>query len=395
MSESKSLNSVPELLEEIKAGRMVVLMDDEDRENEGDLIMAASKVRPEDINFMARFGRGLICLPLTRERCHQLNLPLMVNINQARFATNFTVSIEAAEGITTGISAYDRAHTIRTAVKPDAAPADVSQPGHVFPLMSQPGGVLARAGHTEASVDLAMLAGLEPAAVLVEILNEDGSMARRPQLEVFAREHGLKIGTIADLIHYRMQTEQSIEHVSRHEVETDFGPFVLHTYRDTIEGRLHLALMRGEPDPESGFLVRVHVQNPLSDVLAIQRSDFGLPVRTALAEIASQGSGVVLVLGGHGSDEELLRQIQQQPEPSVVASGDDRRSRELRSYGIGAQIIVDLGVRKMRVLSAPWKLTGLAGFGLEVIEYVNPAAGNESAAAADSATQAEGEVAHG
>lgn len=377
MSESKALNTVPELLEDIRAGRMVVLMDDEDRENEGDLIMAASKVRPEDINFMARFGRGLICLPLTRERCRQLNLPLMVNDNQARFATNFTVSIEAAEGITTGISAYDRAHTIRTAVKPDALPSHVSQPGHVFPLMAQPGGVLTRAGHTEASVDLAMLAGLEPAAVLVEILNEDGTMARRPQLEVFAREHGLKIGTIADLIHYRMQTERSIEHVSRHDVETDFGPFVLHTYRDTIEGRLHLALMRGTPRAEEPFLVRVHVQNPLSDVLAIQRADFGLPVRTALAEIAAQDSGVVLVLGGHGSDEELLRQIQQEPEPSVVASGDDRRSRELRSYGIGAQIIVDLGVRKMRVLSAPWKLTGLAGFGLEVTEYVNPEAAAE------------------
>lgn len=389
MSESSTLNTVPELLEDIRAGRMVVLMDDEDRENEGDLIMAASKVRPKDINFMARFGRGLICLPLTRERCRQLNLPLMVNDNQARFATNFTMSIEAAEGITTGISAYDRAHTIRTAVKPDALPSHVSQPGHVFPLMAQPGGVLTRAGHTEASVDLAMLAGLEPAAVLVEILNEDGSMARRPQLEVFAREHGLKIGTIADLIHYRMQTERSIEQVSQHDVITDFGPFVLHTYRDTIEGRLHLALMRGTPRAEEPFLVRVHVQNPLSDVLSIQRADFGLPVRTALAEIATQDCGVVLVLGGHGSDEELLRQIQQQPEPSVVASGDDRRSRELRSYGIGAQIIVDLGVRKMRVLSAPWKLTGLAGFGLEVSEYVNPETATESAT--ETATGAESE----
>jgi len=395
VSETRSLNSVPELLEEIRAGRMIVLMDDEDRENEGDLIMAASKVRPEDINFMARFGRGLICLPLTRERCQQLNLPLMVNTNQARFATNFTVSIEAAEGVTTGISAYDRAHTIRTAVQPDAAPGDLSQPGHVFPLMAQPGGVLARAGHTEAGVDLAMLAGLEPAAVLVEILNEDGSMARRPQLEIFAREHGLKIGTIAELIHYRMQTERSIEQVSRHEVETDFGPFVLHTYRDTIEGRLHLAMMRGEPDTEYGFLVRVHVQNPLSDVLAIQRSDFGLPVRTALAEIAAQGSGVVLVLGGHGSDEELLRQIQQQPEPSVVPSGDNRRSRELRSYGIGAQIIADLGVSKMRVLSAPWKLTGLAGFGLEVTEYLNPSSAIESGEAGRFKKQNKGAKAHG
>jgi len=371
MPTQNQLNTIPELLEDIRAGRMVVLMDDEDRENEGDLVMAASKVRPEDINFMARFGRGLICLPLTRERCHQLRLPLMVNENQARYATNFTVSIEAAEGITTGISAYDRAHTVRTAVKPDAGPEDLSQPGHVFPLMAQPGGVLARAGHTEASVDLALLAGLEPAAVLVEILNEDGSMARRPELERFARDHDLKIGTIAALIHYRMQTEKTIEHVSAHDVQTDFGPFRLHAFRDTIEGRLHLALLRGEVDPTSPFLVRVHVQNPLSDVLSIHRSDFGLPLRTALSEIDAEGSGLLLVLGGHKDDAALLRQIQQQPEPAMAANGDNRRSRELRTYGIGAQIIADLGVRKMRVLSAPWKLTGLAGFDLEVVEYID------------------------
>jgi 3,4-dihydroxy 2-butanone 4-phosphate synthase/GTP cyclohydrolase II len=380
------LNTIPELLEDIRAGRMVVVMDDEDRENEGDLIMAASKVRPEDVNFMARFGRGLICLPLTRERCQQLNLPLMVNLNQARFSTNFTVSIEAAEGITTGISAYDRAHTIRTAVRPDARPADLSQPGHVFPLMAQPGGVLARAGHTEASVDLAMLAGLEPAAVLVEILNEDGSMARRPQLEVFARTHGLKIGTIADLIHYRMQTEKTIELVSSHAVETDFGPFNLHTYRDTIEGRLHLALMLGRVASNEPFLVRVHVQNALSDVLSMHRADFGLPLRTALAEVSAEGGGLVVVLGGHRSDDELLRLIQQVPEPDIAASGDNRRSRELRTYGIGAQIIADLGVRRMRVLSAPWKLTGLAGFGLEVVEYVSahPGAANSAAKGSNS-----------
>ena len=364
------LNSTRELLEDIRQGRMVVVMDDEDRENEGDLVMAASKVRPQDINFMARFGRGLICLPLTRERCHQLSLPLMVSKNEARFATNFTVSIEAAEGITTGISAYDRAHTIRTAVMPDAGPDDLSQPGHVFPLMCQPGGVLARAGHTEASVDMAMLAGLEPAAVLVEILNEDGSMARRPQLEQFAREHGLKIGTIADLIHYRMQTEKSVIHLSTHEVTTDFGSFEMHTYRDSIEQRLHLVLVRGKINPEEPFVVRVHVQNPLSDILSIQRSDFGMPLRSALAQIAAADSGMVLVLGGQNDEDKLLRQIQQQPEPSVAASGDDRHSRELRTYGIGAQIIADMGVRKMRVLSAPWKLTGLAGFGLEVIEYI-------------------------
>ncbi len=366
-----TLNTIPELLEVIREGRMVVLMDDEERENEGDLVMAASKVRPEDINFMARFGRGLICLPLTRERCQQLNLPLMVNRNQAHYRTNFTVSIEAAEGITTGISAYDRAHTIRTAVRPDAAPEDLSQPGHVFPLMYAPGGVLARAGHTEASVDLAMMAGLEPAAVLVEILNEDGSMARRPELLSFAREHGLKIGTIANLIRYRMETEKSVEHASSHDVNTDFGPFRLHTYRDTIEGRLHLALMRGTVRPDEPFLVRVHVQNPLSDVLTINRADFGMPLRTALAEINKAGSGMVLVLGGQKDDDEILRMIQEIPEPVMQDSGDNRASRELRTYGIGAQIIADLGIRKMRVLSAPWKLTGLAGFGLEVVEYID------------------------
>jgi 3,4-dihydroxy 2-butanone 4-phosphate synthase/GTP cyclohydrolase II len=372
LSEINKLNTIPELLEDISAGKMVVVMDDADRENEGDLIMAASKVRPEDVNFMARFGRGLICLSLTRERCQQLNLPLMVNLNQTRFATNFTVSIEAAEGITTGISAYDRAHTIRTAVKPDASRSDLSQPGHVFPLMAQPGGVLARAGHTEASVDLALLAGLEPAAVLVEILNEDGSMARRPQLEEFAREHGLKIGTIADLIHYRMQTEKTVELIATHPVDTDFGPFALHTYRDTIDGRLHLVLMRGQVKADEPFLVRVHVQNPLSDVLSMRRSDFGLPLRTALAEVAAADSGMVLVLGADHSEEELLRLIHQQQQPAVAANGDNRRARELRTYGIGAQIIADLGVRKMRVLSAPLKLSGLAGFGLEVVEYVHP-----------------------
>lgn len=371
MSESMKLNTIPELLDDIRAGRMVVMVDDEDRENEGDLVMAASKIRPEDINFMARFGRGLICLPLTRERCRQLRLPLMVNQNETRFATNFTVSIEAAEGITTGISAYDRAQTIRAAVTPDASPEDLSQPGHIFPLMCQPGGVLARAGHTEASVDLAMLAGLEPAAVLVEILNEDGSMARRQELEQFARDHKLKIGTIADLIHYRMETEKSVEHVSSHEVVTDFGPFTLHAYRDLIEHRLHLALVRGAPVPDEPFLVRVHVQNPLSDVLSIQRTDFGMPLRTAMSQIDAEGYGLILVLGGHKDDDELLHQIQEKPAPEIDSVGDNRRSRELRTYGIGAQIIADLGIRKMKVLSAPWKLTGLAGFGLEVEEYID------------------------
>jgi 3,4-dihydroxy 2-butanone 4-phosphate synthase/GTP cyclohydrolase II len=363
-------NTIPELIEDIRAGRMIVLIDDEERENEGDLVMAASMVRPEDINFMAHHGRGLICMPITRERCEQLNLLLMVNKNEARFATNFTVSIEAAEGITTGISAYDRAHTIRTAARPDAGPHNISQPGHVFPLMAQPGGVLTRAGHTEAGVDLAMLSGLEPAAVLVEILNEDGTMARRPQLEAFAQKHGLKVGTIADLIRYRLETERSVECLSTHEVETDFGSFRLFTYRDSINDHLHLAMLKGEVDAAEPMLVRVHVQNHLSDVLGIKRDDFGLPLRLAMAEIERQGSGLVLVLGGHEDEEDLLRRIQKQPEPSVLRSGDSRQSSELRTYGIGAQIIYDLGIRKMRVLSAPKRMTGLAGFGLEVVEYV-------------------------
>ncbi len=371
-----TLNTVPELIADIAAGRMVVLMDDEDRENEGDLVMAASMVRPEDINFMARYGRGLICLPLTRERCKQLRLPLMVNQNEARFSTNFTVSIEAAEGVTTGISAYDRAHTIRTAVQPDASQDDLSQPGHVFPLMSQPGGVLARAGHTEASVDLAMLAGLEPAAVLVEILNEDGTMARRSDLEQFARDHELKIGTIADLIRYRLENEQQVECIAQRPVDTDWGEFNLYTYRDHIEHRLHLALVKGTLDASLPTMVRVHAPNRLSDMLGMRREDFGLPLRLAMAEVQRAGSGVVLVLADKDDDEVLLRKIQAQQEPMISQSGDDRRSQELRTYGIGAQIIHDLGIRKMRVLSAPLKLTGLSGFGLEVVEYVEP--GEES-----------------
>lgn len=369
-------NSIPELIEDIRAGRMIVLIDDEDRENEGDLVMAASMVRPEDINFMAHHGRGLICMPITRERCEQLHLPLMVNKNDARFATNFTVTIEAAEGITTGISAYDRAHTIRTAARPDASPANLSQPGHVFPLMSQPGGVLSRAGHTEAGVDLTMLAGLEPAAVLVEILNEDGSMARRPQLESFAKKHDLKIGTITDLISYRMETEHSVECLSKHEVETEFGPFRLLTYRDGINHQLHLVLLKGEVDPQEPMLVRVHVQNLLSDVLGIKREDFGMPLRLAMAEVANNETGMLLLLGGHENDESLLRRIQNEPEPNILSSGDNRRSSELRTYGIGAQIIADMGIRKMKVLSAPKRLTGLAGFGLEVVEYIDSATGD-------------------
>ena len=249
--------SIPELLDEIRAGRMVVIVDDEDRENEGDLIMAAELVRPADINFMVTHARGLVCLSLTRERCAQLGLNPMVRDNTSPHHTNFTVSIEAAEGVTTGISAYDRAHTVRTAVKPNAVAADLSQPGHIFPLTAQPGGVLTRAGHTEAASDLALLAGFEPAGVLVEILNADGSMARRPQLETFAREHGLKIGSIEDLIRHRLETEHTVERVDSRAIDTDHGAFTLHAYRDRLTRGLHYALVRGDVGGDAPVLVRV------------------------------------------------------------------------------------------------------------------------------------------
>jgi len=268
--QAMALNTIDEILEDLRQGRMVIIMDDEDRENEGDLLLAASLVRPQDINFMASYGRGLICLTLTRERCKQLRLPLMVIDNETPHGTNFTITIEAAEGVTTGISAYDRAHTIRTAVAPDARPDDLVQPGHIFPLMAQPGGVLTRAGHTEAGCDLTRLAGLEPAAVIVEILKEDGSMARRPDLEEFARRHDLKIGTIADLIRYRMANEKTIQRVAEFELPTEFGQLRLLTYQDALTKQAHFALVKGMIDPERPVLVRVHVQHTLCDLLPVQ-----------------------------------------------------------------------------------------------------------------------------
>jgi len=362
-----SFASIPDLLADIRDGRMVVIVDDEDRENEGDIIMAASKVRPEDINFMARHARGLICLALTRERCAQLRLPPMVSDNRSPFQTNFTVSIEAAEGVTTGISAYDRAHTIRTAVKPDAVAEDLTQPGHIFPLAAQPGGVLTRSGHTEAAADLALLAGLEPAGVLVEILNEDGSMARRPQLEVFAREHGLKIGSIADLIRHRLETETTIERVDEREVETEAGPFRLLSYRDRIAHDLHFALVRGQPDPESPFLVRVHVKDLLTDVLRV-RSREHMGLTQALEAIAAAGSGALVVLAERHDPEALLGRLR---DPGAPTDASAERVREWRRTGAGAQILADLGARRLRVLGTPRRLVALSGFGLEVVEYLS------------------------
>ena len=367
-----SLNSTEEIIEDIRAGRMVILMDDEDRENEGDLLMAAEHVRPEDINFMASHGRGLICLTLTRDRCEQLALPLMVKSNTSLHSTNFTLSIEAATGVTTGISAQDRAQTVLAAAAPDATPADIVQPGHIFPLMAQPGGVLTRAGHTEAGCDLARLAGLEPAAVIVEILKEDGSMARRPDLEVYAREHGLKMGTIEDLIRYRIENEKTVERIAETELATEHGNFRLHAYLDSIDGAVHLALVMGEIQREKPTLVRVQLQNTLSDLVDIKLEGEHWPLRQTLQRVAQEGAGVIVILRPEESSEALIEQIKAYhvPEKPLQAPAAGKPT-ELRTYGIGAQIIADLGVQKMRVLSAPMIVHGIAGFGLEVVEYVS------------------------
>ena len=364
------MNTVEELIEDLRCGRMVIVMDDEARENEGDLVMAAEMVRPEDVNFMARYGRGLICLTLTRERCRQLRLPLMVSETDAGHGTNFTVSIEAAEGVTTGISAYDRSHTVRAAVAPDARPDDLRQPGHIFPLMAQPGGVLTRAGHTEAGCDLARLAGFEPASVIVEILNEDGTMARRPDLQRFAQEHQLKIGTIADLIRYRLHKERSVERVSDQVVETEFGPFRMCWYEDHVHHTVHVALIRGELDATAPPLVRVHLLETLRDVIGVGAIP-GWTLRGVMERIAAEPSGIVIILRQEEPPREVIEIVQALGgggEPPVLARPG---GTVLRTYGIGAQILQDLGVSRMRVLSAPKQMTGLSAFGLEVTEYVD------------------------
>ena len=366
----EELDPIEDIIADIAAGKMVILMDDEDRENEGDLIMAAEKVRPEDVNFMARYGRGLICLTLSEKRCRQLRLPPMVAYGDDQHGTAFTVSIEAAEGVTTGISAHDRARTIQAAVKADARPEDLVQPGHVFPLMAQSGGVLTRAGHTEAGCDLARLAGFEAASVIVEILNEDGTMARRPDLQKFAREHGLKIGTIADLIRYRLHKEHTVERVSDIPVQTEFGEFRLVTYQDALDNTVHLALVKGEVQPEEPTLVRVHLRNTLSDTLGVESGKFGWPLRRAIQRVAEAGSGVVVVLRKAETPKELVQQIVQLNMAEKDSDGSSDQ-QVLRTYGIGAQILSDLGVRKMRVLSAPKRMQGISGFDLEVTDYVS------------------------
>ena len=365
----KPLNSIEEILADIAAGRMVVIMDDEDRENEGDLVMAAAKVRAEDINFMARFGRGLICLTLTAERCKQLRLPLMVSETHREHRTNFTLSIEAAEGVTTGISAHDRAHTVITAVRPNARPEDLRQPGHIFPVMAQPGGVLTRAGHTEAGCDLARLAGLDPSAVIVEIMNDDGTMARRPDLESFAAKHGIKIGTIADLIRYRLRQERSVERIAEQIVDTEFGPFQLIAYEDHVHRDVHLALVRGRLDSVESPLVRVHPIDTLSDLIGARGTGRTWTLRDAMKRIAEVGTGVCIVLRDHASPRELADAVAAlgEREPQSAAHAPPQ---VLRTYGIGAQILKDLGVTRMQVLSAPKQLQGISAFGLEITGYV-------------------------
>ncbi|QHS12625.1 bifunctional 3,4-dihydroxy-2-butanone-4-phosphate synthase/GTP cyclohydrolase II [Shewanella sp. Arc9-LZ] len=364
-----ALHSIEEIIEDIRQGKMVILMDDEDRENEGDLIMAADKVTPAAINFMATYGRGLICQTMTKERCQQLNLPLMVTNNNAQFSTNFTVSIEAATGVTTGISAHDRAVTVQAAVAKDAKASDLVQPGHIFPLMAQEGGVLTRAGHTEAGCDLARLAGCEPSGVIVEILNEDGTMARCPDLEKFSEKHGIKIGTIADLIEYRNTNETTVVREAQCKLPTRFGEFTMVTFRDTIDNQLHYALVKDEVKPNC--LVRVHLQNTFNDLLHSERDQKrSWPLEKAMERIASEG-GVLVLLGNDEHTSNLLAKVKafeaedngQSPAPAMW-QGTSRR------VGVGSQILSSLGVSTMRLLSSPKRYHSLSGFGLEVTDYI-------------------------
>ena len=364
------LNSIEEIIEDIRLGRPVILMDDEDRENEGDLIIAAEKITPEMVNFMTREARGLLCLTLTGERCDFLGLPQMVDTvdNQSGYGTPFTVSIEAAEGVTTGISAQDRAKTIQVAVDPQSRGEHIVQPGHIFPLRAHPGGVLSRAGHTEAGCDLARLAGLAPAAAIIEIMKDDGSMARRPDLEVFAETHGITIGTIADLIHYRILNEKTVTKVEQRTLNTDFGRFDLSVYEDKFSSCKHLALSKGYISSEVPAVVRVHAMEPFRDLLGANSGDShqGWSLHNALAKVAEEGSGVVVLLDsdqhldlGHA----LERYATEHDRPEGMSGA-------YQTIGTGSQILRDLGVGKMRLLSSPIKFAALSGFDLEVVEYL-------------------------
>ncbi|MCP5162795.1 MAG: 3,4-dihydroxy-2-butanone-4-phosphate synthase [Hahellaceae bacterium] len=364
------LNTAQEIVDDIRQGKMVILMDDEDRENEGDIIIAAECVTAEHINFMARFARGLICMPMTRERCEQLKLPLMVQRNGSGFGTKFTVSIEAAEGVTTGISAADRARTVQVAAGRTAKAEDIVSPGHIFPLMAQPGGVLSRAGHTEAACDLARMGGFEPAGVICEIMNDDGTMARRPELEKFAQEHQLKIGTIADLIHYRTLHEHTIERLHENVIETEHGEFNLITYKDTIQNGTHLVLQKGSVSEGQSTLVRVHVADTLRDLIgALKPGVNSWPLHKALAKVAEEGAGVLVLLdvGEQADLEESISDFFANRRPRTTAATG---SGVYLTVGTGSQILRDLGVRQMRLLSSPMKFSAISGFDLEVVEYI-------------------------
>jgi len=361
-----AISPITEIIADIKAGKMAVLVDEEDRENEGDLLMAAEFVTPEAINFMARYGRGLICLTLTEDRCRQLNLPLMVFNNRSPLGTNFTVSIEAAEGVTTGISAADRARTVRAAMRADASPLDIVQPGHIFPLMAQDGGVLMRAGHTEAGCDLARLAGVMPAAVICEILKDDGEMARLPDLEEFAARHQLRIGTIADLIHYRSSTESLVERVTERDIETVHGRFRLYAYSDKVGNATHLALVKGKPQAAKEVLVRVHEPLSVIDLLDTGSTSHSWNFNDALAAISRAECGVIVLLHRLETAAELLERAQ----PSRADARPPKFA--LRNYGIGAQILRDLKVGKMRLLALPRRMPSMTGFDLEVTGYLEP-----------------------
>jgi 3,4-dihydroxy 2-butanone 4-phosphate synthase/GTP cyclohydrolase II len=365
-------NTTQELLTDLAAGKMVIVVDDEDRENEGDFLMASAKVTPEHINFMATHGRGLVCMTLMPARCQQLGLSLMVSETNDRHGTNFTISIEAAEGVTTGISAADRATTIQAAIAADASSSSIVQPGHIFPIMAQPGGVLTRAGHTEAGCDLARLAGFEPSATIVEILNEDGTMARRDDLMKIAEKHGLKIGTIEDLIRYRVQHEPTVERVQSMAVQTEFGEFTLHVYLDPAKKGVQFALVKGEVQSDQAIMVRVHLENELCDVLSLQEGRCGWPLRDVMRRIAEEGSGVIIILRQINNTDDLLKQLSNFAENNVAHSQNTAKAspKDLKTYGIGAQILNDLGVKKMRVMSAPKRFHGIGGFGLEIVDYV-------------------------
>ena len=363
-----AISPVEDIVTDIRAGRIVILVDEEDRENEGDLVLAGDHVTPEAINFMARFGRGLICLTLTRERCEQLQLPPMVARNGDKKGTAFTVSIEAAEGVTTGISAADRSRTVQAAVARNAQPHDLVQPGHIFPLQAVDGGVLMRAGHTEAGCDLAAMAGCSPTSVICEIMKDDGTMARLPDLQIFAAEHGLKIGTIADLIEYRSRTESLVTRLGSRAMQTAFGEFQVTAFRDQPSGALHLALVKGQWGPDDSIPVRVHEPLSVLDALEVGRAMHSWSLEMSLRHIAEAGAGVAVLLNCGESAAQLLAQFEG---TARSAQAPERGRMDLRTYGVGAQILRESGVHKMQLMGKPRRMPSMTGYGLEITGYLS------------------------